>query len=63
MKTSRDSSNIQDSQFISDSNLPEGNKSEPINKVSKKILSVNFERIRKESKNSFVVDWQIPENI
>jgi hypothetical protein len=61
MKTSGDSSSIQNQQFLNDSNLFEGNKLNPDTKVRKKKLSENFERILKES-NSFVVDWQITEN-
>jgi hypothetical protein len=33
----------------------------PDTKARKKKLSENFEKIQKESKYSFVVDWQIPE--
>ncbi len=62
MKTSRDFSDIQKQQFLNDSNLFESNKLNPDNKVSKKKLSENFEKNQKESKYSFVVDWQIPES-
>jgi|GEM_PF-5243286 len=60
MKSIGENSNIQNQQFLNDSNLLEGNILNPDNKVRKKKLSENFEKIPKESKYSFVVDWQIP---
>lgn len=59
MKGNGDPSNIQKQQFFNDSNLFE-DKLKPDSKVRKK-LSENIEKIPKESKYSFVVDWQIPE--
>lgn len=63
MKTIGDFSNIQEQQFPEDSNLYEGNRLSPDYDAGKKNLSESFEKIRKESKYSFVVDWQIPENL
>lgn len=62
MKSSGDFSNIQKQQFLNESNLFESNKLNTDNKVHKKNLSENLEKIREESKYPFVVDWQIPEN-
>lgn len=61
MKNSGDLSNIQKQQSLNDSNLFGSNKLNPDKIVRKKKLSENFEKIQKESKYSFVVDWQIPE--
>lgn len=62
MNSNGDFSDIQKQQFLDESNLFEGNKLNPDNKVRKKKRSENVEKILKESKYSFVVDWQIPES-
>ncbi len=62
MKTSGYFSNIQNQQFLNYSNLFEGNKLNPDYDDRIKKLSKNLDRIQKESKYSFVVDWQITEN-
>jgi hypothetical protein len=61
MKSSGDFSNVQKQRSLNDGNLFEGNKLNPDKKGRKKKQSENFEKIQKESKYSFVVDWQIPE--
>jgi hypothetical protein len=63
MKTSRDYFNIQKQLFVDDSNLIGDNELSPDYDARKKNLFEKFEKIRKESKYSFVVDWQIPENL
>ena len=60
MKASGDFSNIQKQQLPDDNNLFGGNELNPDYYARKKKLLENFEKIRKESKYTFVVDWQIP---
>ncbi len=63
MKTRADFSNNLKQQILNDNSLFEGNKLNPDDEECIKKLSENFKRIKKESKQSFVVDWQIPENL
>ena len=61
MNASRDFSNIQKQQLLDDSNLFGGKELNPDYYARKKKLLENFENILKESKYTFVVDWQITE--
>lgn len=62
MKTSGDFANIQNQQFLNNSNLFEANKLNPDYDDRIKKLCKSLDRILKESKYSFVVDWQLTEN-
>lgn len=62
MNSSGGFSNIQKQQSLNDSNLFAGNKLNPDKKVRKKKRLENLDKVQKESKYSFVVDWQIPES-
>lgn len=63
MKTIVDFFNIQKQQLLADSNLFGGSELNPDYDARIKQLSENFAKIQKESKQSFVVDWQITENL
>ena len=61
MKTSGDI-DIQKQQFLDDSNSFWDNTLNSDYDERIKYLSENYEQIQNELKQSFVVDWQIPEN-
>ena len=63
MKTSGDYIDIQKQQFLDDSNSFWDNALNYDYDERIKNLSENFEQFQNESKQSFVVDWQIPENL
>ena len=62
MNASGEFSNSQTQQLPDDSNLFGGNELNPDYYALKKTLLENFENILKESKYTFVVDWQNTEN-
>lgn len=63
MNANKDFFDIQTPQLLDDNNLLGVNKSNPDYYAHKKKLLENFEKIRKESKYTFVVDWQITESL
>ena len=61
MNANSDFSNIQKQQLPDDNNLFGGKEVNPEYYARKKKLLENFEKILKESKYTFIVDWQIAE--
>ena len=62
MKANGDFSKIQKQQLLDDNNLFGGNELNPDYYARKKKLLQSFEKILKESKYTFLADWQITED-
>ena len=63
METTGDFFNIQEQQLRDNNNLFNGNRLSPYLNTATINLLENYEKFRKELKFTFIVDWQLTENL
>jgi hypothetical protein len=63
METNGDYFNIQEQQLRDNNNLFNGNRLSPFLNTATINLLENFEKFRKELKFTYIVDWQLTENL